>query len=90
MLSACPCSVHRHFGEGRNDRGTVGLATRLFPPHRHSGEGRNPGDWEHGGEGIAGFAGYPPSIGTPVVIPAAREWMIKPLDSGLRRNDGGG
>ena len=24
-----------------------------------------------------------------VVIPALREWVVKPLDSGLRRNDGG-
>ena len=45
-------------------------------PRRHSSEGWNPGDRRHSGEGIAGFAGYPPSIGTPVVIPAAREWIV--------------
>ena len=25
-----------------------------------------------------------------IVIPAMREWLVKPLDSGLRRNDVGG
>ena len=43
-----------------------------------------------GGEEMAGFTGYPPSVVTPVVIPAKREWITKPLDSGLRRNEGGG
>ena len=51
-----------------------------------SGRGRQ----GRGGKGMAGFTGCLHPVVTPVVIPAKREWMIKPLDSSLRWNDGGG
>ena len=38
-----------------------------------------------GGKGMAGLARCPHPVVTPVIIPATREWIIKPLDSGLRR-----
>ena len=37
------------------------------------------------GEGIAGFAGWHVGFSCLLSFPLAREWMIKPLDSGLRR-----
>ena len=43
-----------------------------------------------GGEGLAGLAKCPHPVVTPVVIPATRKWIIKPLDSSLRWNDGRG
>ena len=43
-----------------------------------------------GGEGLAGLVKCPRPVVTPIVIPASREWIIKPLDSSLRWNDGEG
>ena len=40
-----------------------------------------------GGAGMAGFIGCPCPIVVTIVIPAKREWLVNPLDSGLRRND---
>ena len=44
---------------------------------QQAGEGWNPGKRGRGGEGMADFAGCPPSVVAPVVIPAMREWLIK-------------
>ena len=41
-----------------------------------------------GSEEMAGFVGWRIRLSCPyIVILALREWIIKPLDSGLRRND---
>ena len=57
-------------------KGLSGWQQTLSHPHRHSGEGRNPGDRRHSAEGPADFTKCPPSIATPVVIPALREWRV--------------
>ena len=64
---------------------------RLFL-HRHSGVGRNPGRRGRGGDKwMADFIGWLfGSLFLWLSFPRCGNGLLKPLDSGLRRNDGGG
>ena len=72
----------------RNSKRVVGMATHLFSLRRHSSESWNPGR-RAGDEGMAGFTGWRAGFLSCCHSRCCGNVLLKPLDSGLRRNDGG-